>query len=507
MKKVWVFVLVAIIGVIIDLLLFTGLNWSDDPGYVYDAYRVLNGNFFLGAYLPGLRLMMIYSTALFFFLFGVSQFSAVLFPFLSYLGLVLLCYLFSKYIINDLRVGLLAAIFITVIPIVIAYSTWPMPDIPSAFFTGLSIFLFLYPHRKRVHLFFSGFFTGLAYLLRVSGLIPFLFFIPYIIYECIQKKKVNYHYVFLFLGIGSILLLEGLWYYSNTEDFLLRYHVVSNFYTKDRPGINSALDYYPYVMFNLDYFGKFRWDNLYLVPFGIFFYFIFLSFFYIAIYRKKIMYNIALWFLIFFSYLEFGSMSFFEYIPIHKLDRHLTVILLPGMLMLAYFLLDILNNKKPKGMLLRKVSVYFVIGFLLVTSLFYANNYHLYLYTSTYDVRKSYEFLKTTDKYIYTDIGTLLHLRFYFGFQNNERIKNLAFASKDDIKDSFVVLYGNRGVFEKTLGGNNLKSWVFDEQKNWVLVKKIQGPKIDIWKYYDALIYYVPKDEHFYKKMQDYINL
>ena len=505
-KSYKLLILILIFALILRIIFFTGLNWSDDPEYVSDAYRVTKGDFFLGAYLPGLRKMMIYPIALFFWLFGVSNLSATSYTLICSLSEIILIYYFGKTFF-DVKTGILAAFFLSIFPLDIVYASWPMPDVPLAFFSALSIFLFLKSKSfdgkkfykievKKLILFFSGITVGVAYLIKESGLIPLLFIIPYILYETFKKRKIDFDYSFLFIGFLLIFLIEGLFYYYKTGDFLLRYHVVSDFYRVGRAGMNTNLMYYPLLMFNLSNNFSFILENLYFVPYGLFYYFIFFSILYSLLKKVRKIFFIVFWFLIFFIYLEFGSMSFKQYIPIHKLDRHLIVLQTPGLLILSFSLIDILKNFR-KSSRLKKFTklgfVIFTICFLFFTSIYYASNIHAYLDASTWDMKEIYNFLKDyPNKKIYTDIGTISHLRFYFHFQNDENLKNLAYVKNStEMKESFVVVYGSRGAVENTLSVDNIPDFVYKSLNEWKLVKVISGPKIDIFGTYDPKIYYV----------------
>jgi hypothetical protein len=485
---------------------FVGLNWSDDIPYTSDAHRVLNGNFYLGKYLPGLRIMMIYPTAFFYSLFGINNFSIALYPLLASLGSIIIIFYLGKTIFNE-KIGLLAAFLLAIFPLNIIYGTWLMPDVPIAFFCGLAVLLFIKAlkiekkrfiqlDKRKLLLFASGVSIGISYLHKVTGAIILLVLIPYMIYTIIKKRRIDLDYLFLFVGLGLVLFLEGVFYYLCNGDFFTRFNTVSTFYAS---GLVSDLMLYPAAMFNLNYNWSFNWDNPYVVHYGLFYYFFILSFIYIIIKRSKKALIPMLWFLFLFLYLEFGSMQITSYVPIHKLPRHLTVLTIPGLLCLSYFLIDFfLKGKKSfsdKKILLntKRIIVVSVVGFLFATSIFYTYQKSEYLDASTWDMKEIYEYTRDyPDRDIYCDIGTLCHLRFYYKYENDEHIKNLAYVENEyELKDSFIVLNGTRGVIENSLGPDSLPSFVNKPPSNWELVKVISGPKIDIWGIYDPEIYLV----------------
>lgn len=497
--EIWLLIIV-LFGLCLRLAFFVGLAWSDDPGYVSDAYRVMNGEFFLGKYLPALRVGIIYPIALCFKIFGINNFSAALYPLLCSLGMIIVTYYLGKILLNE-RVGLLSAFFVSIFPIDIQCGTWPMPDEPLAFLSSLSILLFLLSEKdndkfkKRLLYFFSGVTIGLSYLTNISGLIPFLFLVPFVLYKFLKNKKIDFNYSFLFVGFLMIFLLEGTFYYKNAGDFLLQYHVVSGFYGPNTPGINRDFWFYPNRMFNLSlpHSFSFNLSNKYFVPYGLFYYFVLIAILYIIILKKRKYYIPLFWLLFYFLYHQFGTMSLTQYLPVHKLERHLTVLTVPAVLCLSCFLIDFYEMNKSKWfpLQLRKVFVVTTTVFLLITSIYYSYNMYEYTYASTWDMKEIYNFLKNyPNKKIYCDIGTLSHLRFYYGFKNDFYIRDLASVENtDQLKGSFVILDGSRGVIENSW---TLPSFLDQESNKWYLKNVISGPKVDIWARYDPKIYYVP---------------
>lgn len=488
-------ILILILGLFLRMYFFVGVNRSDTPLYLHSANRVLNGEFYLGSFIGKTRIMMIYPIAFFFFLFGINELSAALYPLLTSLGSILVIFYIGRLLFNK-KVGLLAAFFLSIFPLNIVFSTWPMPDVPVAFFSALSILLFLKAelgaekNTRKIFLLLSGVFVGIGYLTKVSGLIPLLFIVPYILYKIIKKREIDFNYGLLFLGFILILFVEGLFYLNFTGNFFQRYETVSSTYAV---GKNTNLEIYPIRMFNLNNNLSFNWSNLYFVPYGLFYFFIFPSFAYITIKRNKKALIPLFWFFLFFSYLEFGTMNIHEYVPIHRLPRHLTLVTIPGILCLSHFLVDI--QKGASFDKLKKVSVFLIISFLFATSIFYTHNKVRYLDSRILDTKKIYQFSKKyPEKNIYAHEGTLSFLRFYYDFHNKENLKDLtSVKNRSKVRDSFVVVNGTRGVIENSQIRERLPSFAKNPPENWELVKNISGPKIGIWGNYNPKIYYVPE--------------
>lgn len=511
--------LILIFALVLRLKFFVGLNFADDPGYSFDAYRITQGEIGVPGYLPGLRSGMIYPIAFFFKFFGVSNASATMYPLLCSLGSIVLIYLIGKFMFDE-KTGLIAALLLSFYPLNVINATWIMPDVPIAFFISMGAFLFLLGDsvgelviklrvnikrgrrvRQNFHLrargalfFFSGISVGIAYLTRASGLIILLFIVPYMLYRTLRTRKIEKSYVLFFAGMLMIFLLESTFYMLKSgepENFFIRYNVVTGFYHKGTAGINSDLKYFPNVMFNLGSGGNFRWDNRYFVQYGLFYYFIVLALIYVLMKWERRAFPLVFWLLALFIYSEFGSMSLKEFVPIHKLHRHLTVLTIPALTILAYLLSVNLGGDRH---ILRRVSSFLIVIFLLSTSVFYIHHEHMYLKTISHDTREIYEFLKNQpEKPIYVDPGIGGHLNFYFKFQRNHLLRCFPCEKNcDKIRDSYVILKGTRGQALDPYYESNVGKCLNKPLNNWEYLTTIRGPEIDIFGFFDPEIYYAP---------------
>lgn len=501
LKPEYFLLIIVLFGLGLRLNFFVGLNWSDDPGYVWDAYRIAEGKMDVPRYLSGLRSMTIYPVGFFFRIFGVSNFSATLYPLLCSLGSIVLAFYFGKMFFDEYA-GLMSAFLLSFYPFDVINATWIMPDTPIAFFMALSVFLFLKReyfgmgtgvHSSNLLYFFSGFFVGVAYLVRESGLMILFFFIPYMIYRITSERKIKFNYSWFFLGILLVILAEGLFYSMKTGDFsnmMLRYRIVTGFYNEHTAGINNNIYYLPRTMLNLDNNNSFRWDNKYEVHYGLFFYVIIPAILYVLLIREKKAFPLVLWAITLFLWSNFGSMSLKEYVPIHRLERHMTIITMPCILILGYVLrLNLINT----GHILRKASAILLVFSLLATSTHYLRYQSIYIDASTYDVKEIYRLLKDSDKKpIYCDPGVAGHLNFYFKFQRIGAIRILdSVKNCDNIKDAYVVVKGSRGYGTDPAYINKILQCAYNPPKNWTLVKTIVGPQIDVFAQYDPEVYYV----------------
>lgn len=496
--EIWL-VFIIIFALFLRLNFFIGLNWSDDVNYVYLANQILRGEY-RPSYMVSLRLMMIYPLAFFFYLFGISNFTAVLYPLICSISSIILIFYLSKIFFNNEKIGLISAFLLSVFPLDVNYSTWIMPDVPLSFFIGLSVLFFIkgemsknvtFLNIKKRYLFFilSGIVVGLSYLIKLPGLIIFLFYFTAWIYFSIKQRKIRLDFLLIILGFLMITTLEGVFYYITTKDPLLQYHSGFEYFSEKerlKYEFNTRFDYYPKVMFNLDNQNKYMWNNGYTY-FGPFFYIVILSIFYFIYKKDANSLIIILWLFSIFLYMQFGTMSIKEYIPMHRLDRHLTVLTIPSILIVSRFIyLDYKN--KIKFFISITITVLLIVSFI-----YYSKNITRMQKAASEDMILLYELFKDLPKKkIYSDYGTNGHLMFYFKFTRNEDFKYVMNLKCDEIKDSYVIVNATRGWLDMENFKKELPLCVKNPPQNWKIIKVIESPT-DVYpfNYYNPVVYYV----------------
>ena len=157
---------------------------SDDLAYSKFAINIDEGIDPDSSQTLATRLGIIYVTALSYKLFGINDFSSVLFALLTSVGSIILIFYFGKLLFNE-KTGLIAAFLLSFFPLEVVYATKLFTDLPSAFFMALGVYLFLYSEIKSkfkfgLGYFLSGIFIGIGYFIREGVLLIALFFIIYI---------------------------------------------------------------------------------------------------------------------------------------------------------------------------------------------------------------------------------------------------------------------------------------------------------------------------------------
>jgi len=325
--------LIVLFGLILRLVFFQGMGISDDLAYSRYAYNIENGIDMESSLTLATRLGIIYTTFLSYKLFGVNDFSSVLFVLLTSIGNIILVFYFGKLLFNE-KIGLMAAFLLAIFPIAVINSTRLLTDIPSAFFMGLGVYFFLYAERKsklKYGYFLSGMFIGTGYLIRESVLLIGLFFLVYVLYRKQIKKEyflVPAGFLILFgIELLTLHMLTGnaLFKFTTVQDYLLQANIDVNYF--GRLSFPEGLFHYPYIILT---------DSL----ISYFYIFIFIAIAYLFISKKKASYILMFWFIPLLLYLSFGSGSFTAYTPFKAAPRYLSVITLPGILLLAFFLMQ-----------------------------------------------------------------------------------------------------------------------------------------------------------------------
>jgi len=465
--------LILIFGLVLRLLFFSGIGTSDDLAYSRYANSVNEGSSLDSDGYFSTRLGIIYVTALSYSLFGINDYSSVLFVLLISLANIILVFYFGKLLFTR-KVGLLAAFLLSFFPLDVVYSTRLLSDLPSAFFMALGVYFFLYSEKKQrlkygLGYIFSGIFIGLGYLMRESALLIALFFVAYILY----KRKVIKQYFLIPSVVLIIFLIETLTFLAITGDPLSRVHasqvtITEVFFEHNyfgRLNFPEGLFHYPWLLFT---------NNLLLY----FYIFIFLAIGYCLIYKKKETYTLLFWFIPLLLYLSFGSSSFTQYVPFKAVDRYTSIITIPGILLLAYFLTE--KNKVIKRVIL---PVTLIILFMTSIGVVYLQDDRNLLR----NLKTTYPVLLELDKTVYIDGRSLHALDYISEYKNN--IELMEYPNNfEKTKDAYVVV--NKEMIRKLREAHEnilFPDEISNTPKKWKLIKEIGNVDED-----KILIYYIP---------------
>src|SRR3989338_1031326 len=216
--------LIVLFGLFLRLIFFSGMGISDSLVYSKTANDINTGKGIdpNSTLTLSTRMGLIYPTSISYRLFGINDFSSVLFVLLTSTAGIILVFYFGKLLFNE-KVGLMASFLLSFFPLDVVYSTKLLSDLPSAFFMALGVYLFLYSEiksnsRYSIGYFFSGILIGIGYFIRESALLIGFFFITYILY----KRKIKKQYFLVPLGVLLVFVAESLIFLALTGDQLSR---------------------------------------------------------------------------------------------------------------------------------------------------------------------------------------------------------------------------------------------------------------------------------------------
>ncbi len=470
---------ILLLALVLRLIFFTGINASDSLFYAEYAHNFSNNQPNFSESHLGLRLGLLLPVSIIYSIFGVNEFSSNIFVLVTSLSSIILIYFFGRLFFNE-KVGLLSAFLLSFFPLDVVYATRLMSDLPSAFFIALSVYFFLKSEKNKkanhnLMYIVSGISLGIAYSIKEISLLIGLFFLIYAIYN----RKIKLGYFLMLLGFILIFSMELLYFYKVTGNPLFRLSFVnSNWATSlssyGRENFPSSLVHYPYIIFT---------DNL----ISLFYVFIFIAIFYAIIKKKKETYNFLFWFISLLLYLSFGSASFSRYTPFPAASRLLSIITIPGILLLSYFLTR-------KEHIIRRVLMSSIILLLLVTSIGYI---YISDERSAIDNEKAaYEYLQTLPNVqVFADERTVKIFKYLskykadnvvgFNSYDSRNPENSSAIDLSKVKNSYVVVNWKLINFlSSSKKGIKFPDEISDIPNNWVLKKEFKNKKnhkIDIY--------------------------
>ncbi|TWT41670.1 Dolichyl-phosphate-mannose-protein mannosyltransferase [Phycisphaerae bacterium RAS1] len=180
-------ILTGLTALLLDLIFFTGYYISDDNEYLSGARLILEtGRLPSEPMLGQKRLALVGWNLLVAAMFGYRVTLIAASYIVFHQGLIVGTYLLGRRMF-DWQTGVLAAWYVATLPIIVAFSSTILPDIPIACFTVLALWCFqtAYDRADRgrgsgaLWTFLAGLSVGAVYLIKEFGLIllPFFFFV------------------------------------------------------------------------------------------------------------------------------------------------------------------------------------------------------------------------------------------------------------------------------------------------------------------------------------------
>ncbi len=503
---------------------FVGGHPQDDGIFVNIARSTANGMFPVNLHMYmelrpqyianpaetfAFRLAFVYPLALCFYLFGEGDRAAGLFPLLCSLITLIIVYYVAKLSFNR-RVAVISALLCACYPFDIIHASRILADETFAAFVGLAFLMFLLARHKQQWslLLLSGVFFGLAYLTKLTALPLFLILLVLIARDALRARSLL-PTVYYCAGLCMVVLMEGLFYYSQTGSFFLHYKVVSSTvifkYTQEghltynpfpllRVEWADAFYHYYKMLFNAQGFSYYN-----LSGFGLFYYGVAAGLVAAVTLRKKNQAGIlALWLILVYLYFEFAPLQIYwhngqiVYRGIYKHLHYLTVLTVPALPFAGYIYYLLWQRYKLSAVLL--------FGLLAVSAYFSLEHDYTILRQSQHDSRSVAAQLQGDRGQVYADYLMLCNLRYYMGkrasgwdFQDINHA-----AGPQAIRSGYVILGGSRGIeLVSAVVLNVIPGWAREftmhpdkAPEHWQKVAWIKGKKDECRKY-DAMVYQV----------------
>ena len=346
--------LLAVIAVWLALrvVYWNGYYTEDSPGYVTDAIWMAVGNYHVRNHVNGLNVGTYLPAALPIVVFGKSEAALSVWPMVcSLLGLLSIAGA-TRAFFGD-RAALLSSFLYATYPGDVFFSTVVMPDAIQSGWLSLSLCLVAVAQRRparRLTLVAGGIAMGVCHLARANDvlLLPIGVFAAVISALVWQRHNVATAIrdaAAYIAGWASVVALEGLAYAATAGDFLWRLHVVQRHYgTPDsiaRAGLNVDPRTIPFSLFApVSWWARGEWGwrplNQDQAYHGLLFCWavLLLAAAVMATQRlrrlgdSRTLAGLAVatvWLVWPILYHQFGSQSLTEYVPMHRLSRHLVV--------------------------------------------------------------------------------------------------------------------------------------------------------------------------------------
>lgn len=196
------YVLAAVLALAIALrmLFYTGFFGSDEVTYVETAVKIASGDWRASDYIGATRYGMNLPVALSVYLFGLSEASANLWPFLCSIGEVAIVFVIARWLWST-RVAVMSASLLALLPLHVHFSGRMMADPPLAFFLSLSVAILLRASSSKYWLTFlaAGVAWGGVFWVKESvGLL----YLPVFLILSAYLNRINGRWLWLFAGMS-----------------------------------------------------------------------------------------------------------------------------------------------------------------------------------------------------------------------------------------------------------------------------------------------------------------
>lgn len=313
---------ILLVGLLYRCYAMTGDMLFDPVVYAQNAYNLLQGTFTLetNSWFAH-RLTVFLPVAPLYAAFGVHPWTSKLWPLMCSMVQLLLGAAVA-YRLFDRTTARVAIAVAALAPMDVVYATVLNPDIViSTFMTAAVVCWVLAYDRSRAHaglLFASGLSSALAVVTRPFGVVLLLFYLLWIAWKRPPLPELMKGVAWGAAGAAVVLAPLALAYVWQTGDVLYRLGVESGRYGEEAKSEGGRWLYYPRLLLHPRFTVTGLAPHLFLLGlFGSI----------LRPTRSRLL--VLAWGLPILLYLQFGSMSASEYIPILKRERFLLPLTIP----------------------------------------------------------------------------------------------------------------------------------------------------------------------------------
>ncbi|MGI0100850.1 MAG: ArnT family glycosyltransferase [Candidatus Micrarchaeaceae archaeon] len=497
-------------------------NFGDDNAYAGIAYSIVKGQFSQSGYILSVRILQTYPIAFFYWLTNFSFYSNSAWDIISYMASIVIVFYLGKELYNEYA-GVLASFLLMLFPMMAVLSVTMSDNPPMVMLVSLAMLGLLYGTRHNSGKWYAV--SGMAFvgsaLVIPLGLIGMAVGILYIITESLRGKTKRNALMFV-AGIVVAVAVLAAFNYVNSGNPAITYTTTSNFYSSTvGPNTivpaNTNFKYYFGVMFpykitsilweNLKHLQLNPitiWNELYIVNYswvGFYFYIGVIAVLYLLYKKERRAYFPMLWLATGFLLMEFDplhvSLVPFSYMLQHRLDRYLTLIGPPLVLLISMALFRFSEATKSNWKYVRRCIAIAIIAFMVATAIPEINLYNNMLHVQEYGNMQIAKYLSglPNGTRIYIDSGQFVPV--YMGFSNYSRFYIYdQLAECGMIKgNSYIVLPRYTQLFNLTYTPNPSEycpSWRLVLQPNLTRNYSIAvtGPSM----VFNTDLYYVPSN-------------
>jgi hypothetical protein len=465
---------IAAVWIAVRLAFFNGYYTEDSPGYVSDAIAIATGEYQPRNHVNGLNVGTYAPVAVPLWVMGKSEIALSLWPLTcSALGVVSIACLST--VLFGWGFGVLAAFLYATYPGDVFFSTVVMPDAVQSGWLTFSLALAILacrgrPKRTSQLLVCAGAAMGVCHLVRANGslLLPVgVSSIAFLTLASGAYWRTALRRITLYL-IGWVFVLgaEAMAYRSAVGDFLFRVHVVEGHYGNlasiQQFGLNTHPLTIPYSAFapllwtRLGGWGNLNQDQAYhalLFTSAVAMLLIALA---TLVARRSVQRDApaawiiaVVWIAWPLVYHQFGSQSLTQFVPIHRLSRHL-VVYAPGAIFAivagSYIVWSAVHRRSSR------IALTIAAASALLIHLLFNIEGELISYEAYHRIKSTYsrmrERLPADTRLIVADPGDLGFFDFWLNPLGESRVELHAFARYANcaaLRTGIVLTYSNPG--------------------------------------------------------------